>query len=156
MSSEEDVLKRLDSLEATNKELRKLTMVLFQSNVANHQNYEDLSRNVVESLIPYLTESLVPYFAKEMDALSKNHADELKSQNEHYKEKLNQHQTFWTAFSAALLTVVMGAFFLMENAQVQNTMTLHATHIQEIFSQEKEKIDVVLNGFKEKLHTHHK
>ena len=142
MSHEEDALKkRLDVLETKNQELTQLTVALYQSCVENNQNYEGLSRNVAESLLPL--------FAQEINTLSTKQYD-------HYKEKLNQHQTFWTAFSAALLTVVMGAFFLMENAQVQNTMTLHATHIQEIFSQEKEKIDVVLNGFKEKLHTHHK
>ncbi len=141
MSSEEDVLKRLERLEAKNDELRKLTIALFQSNEANKQNYEDLSRNVAESI--------VPYFASEMETLSKNF-------NEHYKAELNKHQTFWTTVAAGSLIALLGYFMNFEESHIQNTMTLQATHIQETFSQEKEKIDVVLNGFKEKLHTHHK
>jgi hypothetical protein len=103
-----------------------------------------------------IKEDLTPLLAEQLGKVAEAHISTLNSLSNHHKEQLEKHQTFWTSVAATVLLALLGLFATIEDSHLQNTMTLHATHIQEIFSQEKEKIDVVLNGFKEKLHTHHK
>lgn len=112
---------RLEKIERENQVLREILESLWRTN----QAMLDKQQTEEEELTTTLGDTVKVYHEGWFNE---------------YKQKLSEHQAFWAAFSSVILTLLVGTFWIIEDAHVRDTM-----------AQEASKIEIILEHFKESL-----
>jgi hypothetical protein len=138
----EELLVRIERLESLNNQLQSSLSVV-------SDDLNDIATELVGlNSESKRNDSKITLISDRIGRLTKIHEAEIKLKQtewfQHYQMELTKHQGFWTTVLGLLLAIVIGVFLVIED-----------THVRDTMSQEQARVNLILDGFKEKL-SHHK
>ncbi len=142
MTRLEELLVRIERLESLNNQLQSSLSVV-------SDDLNDIATELVGlNSESKRNDSKITLISDRIGRLTKIHEAEIKLKQtewfQHYQMELTKHQGFWTTVLGLLLAIVIGVFLVIED-----------THVRDTMSQEQARVNLILDGFKEKL-SHHK